>query len=60
MLVRSYGNCGYWEIASLLYMDEESWAKIRHDLIHELQQDQFDYTQPFVTKDRSINLLFGG
>ncbi|KAH1265994.1 hypothetical protein GmHk_01G001590 [Glycine max] len=45
--VKSDGNCGYWSIASLLGIGEDSWSLVRNELIKELGKWSHDYINLF-------------
>jgi len=52
MDVKANGNCGYWSIAGLLGMGEDSWPLVRNELIKELGKWSHDYTNLFGGTER--------
>ena len=45
--VKADGNYGYWSIATLLGMGEDSWSMVRNQLIKELGKWPDDYINIF-------------
>ncbi|KAH1197677.1 Protein FAR1-RELATED SEQUENCE 5 [Glycine max] len=50
------GNCGYWAIAGLLGMGEDSWSLVRTHLLIELAKFAEDYIKLFGGTDRFEDL----
>ena len=50
--VKSDGNCGYWSIASLLGIGEDSWSLVRNKLIKELGKWSHEHMNLFGGTER--------
>ena len=50
--VKVDGNFGYWSIATLLGMDEDSWLLVHNQLVKELGKWSDDYINLFDGIDR--------
>ncbi|CAL8076721.1 unnamed protein product [Prunus armeniaca] len=51
--VKSDGNCGFRAIARLLGYRENSWRKVRRELLNELKNDEFLYEFIFQSVEKS-------
>ncbi|KAH1226067.1 PKS-NRPS hybrid synthetase [Glycine max] len=62
--VKVDGNCGYWSIAALLGMGEDSWPLVRNELIKELDRWSHEYMNLFGGTERfeqlKLSLLVDG
>jgi len=45
--VKADGNCGYWSVAGLLGIGEDSWSLVRNHLLKELGKFSDDYIKLF-------------
>jgi len=62
--VKADDNCGYWSIAVLLGMGEDSWPLVRNELIKELDRWSHEYMNLFGGTERleqlNLSLLVDG
>ncbi|KAL5133189.1 putative protein FAR1-RELATED SEQUENCE 10 [Glycine soja] len=50
--VKGDGNCGYWSVAGLLGMGQDSWSVVRNHLLKELANFSEDYVKLFGGTER--------